>query len=78
LPVNAPLIAVTATGARFDTAPAVHIEVGVPGVDHDAVDYSADIGGLAPHVATRPSDAPTAAAVLDGILCALPARETAA
>jgi formylmethanofuran dehydrogenase subunit B len=67
-----PVIALTAPGARFRVPPHVHVEVGRPGIDHDAVHHNPDSGTLMPATAERPSAAPSVAAVIDDILSALP------
>ncbi len=73
-----PLIAVTAPGARFAEPPEVAITVGRPGVDHDAVLFSAEAGALVAVRAQRqsgsPRDVPTVADVLGGIAAALRER----
>ncbi len=69
-----PLVAVTAPGARFAKPPEVAITVGRPGVDHDAVLFSAEAGTLVAVRAEAPRDVPTVARVLDGITAALRER----
>src|SRR5262249_19827659 len=49
-------IALTAEGARFHSRPRVHIAVGRPGVDHDAVEYLAAAGSLAWTTPGAPAD----------------------
>ncbi len=71
-----PLVAVTAPGAQFAEPPEVAITVGRPGVDHDAVLFSAEAGGLVAVRAEVPRDVPTVASVLNDITAAL--REQAA
>jgi len=68
-----PMIALTAPGARWRHPARVQIEVGRPGVDHDAVEYLAATGALAPALATKPSEAASVARVISGIAAALPA-----
>jgi formylmethanofuran dehydrogenase subunit B len=50
-----PLIALTGQGANFCRTPRVHIDVGRPGTDHDAVEYLAATGTLVARLATTPS-----------------------
>jgi formylmethanofuran dehydrogenase subunit B len=50
-----PLIALTAAETSFGAPPRVHIEVGRPGTDHDAVEHCPLSGTLVPRVATAPS-----------------------
>jgi len=68
-----PLIALAPADAKFAAAPAVRIGVGEPGVDHDGVAYFARSGTLAPLPASRPSEAPSVASVLERIGAALEA-----
>ncbi len=70
-----PLVAVTAPGVRFAEPPEVAITVGRPGVDHDAVLFSADAGVLVAVRAEAPrGEVPSVASVLDDILAALRGR----
>ena len=75
---HVPLVAVTAPAARFAEPPEIAITVGCPGVDHDAVLFSAEAGALvavrAQRQADSPRDVPTVATVLDGITAALRER----
>jgi formylmethanofuran dehydrogenase subunit B len=59
-----PLIALAAAGTSFGEPPRVHIEVGRPGTDHDAVEPCRLSGTLVPRVATAPS---TTISVTDAI-----------
>jgi formylmethanofuran dehydrogenase subunit B len=59
--------------AAPDAAPVV-IEVGVPGIDHDGVLYSARSGTIRPVTAHEPSDAASVADVLERLAAALPER----
>ncbi len=43
---DVPMIAITGKDAAFRTPPRVHIEVGRPGIDHDAVEYAATTATL--------------------------------
>ena len=67
-----PMIALSAQGASFDQAPQVHIEVGRPGTDHDAVEHCPLSGSLVPVVATAPSKTISVADVISHIAAALP------
>jgi formylmethanofuran dehydrogenase subunit B len=55
-------------------APLVEIVVGQPGIDHDAIDFAAETGGLAFRAASARSDAPSVAGILDELRSALPSR----
>jgi formylmethanofuran dehydrogenase subunit B len=65
-----PMVALCARATRFRHPPAVLIEVGCPGIDHDAVLHDPALGQLAAPTATHPSDAPRAADVLARIMAA--------
>ncbi|MDQ2078738.1 tungsten formylmethanofuran dehydrogenase [Xanthobacteraceae bacterium Astr-EGSB] len=67
-----PTIALTTPGARFRTPPRVQVEVGTPGIDHDAVQFVPASGTLMPITAARPSEAESVASVIADILAALP------
>lgn len=68
-----PLIALCAPGTRFAQPPHVGFEVGRPGADHDGVDYSERTGALIAVTATRPSNLPSTATILNLVAAALPA-----
>ena len=59
-----PLIALTSVDAPMRRPARIAIEVGRPGTDHDAIEYSVAIGGLASRAASQPSDAVSVAQVL--------------
>ncbi|MGJ0506127.1 MAG: formylmethanofuran dehydrogenase [Methylocystis sp.] len=61
-----PLVTLAPAGAA--PARGLYIEVGQPGVTHDAVLMAQETGGLTLRAATAPSDAPTVAHVIDAIL----------
>jgi formylmethanofuran dehydrogenase subunit B len=61
------LIALCEPTTQFAKAPNVHIPVGRPGVDHDAVMHSSDIGTLVAATASARSGAPSVAHVLERI-----------
>jgi formylmethanofuran dehydrogenase subunit B len=67
-----PMIALTGQDARFRQKPRVHINVGQPGTDHDAVEHDAATGTLVPVVAKDPSKAVSVAAALAQIASVLP------
>jgi formylmethanofuran dehydrogenase subunit B len=69
-----PAIALCTRATRLDTSPRVRIDVGRPGVDHDAVLHCQDAGALVAVAATSPSDgAPQSAAqALASIAASLP------
>ena len=66
-----PTIALTGQQAAFREPPGVHIEVGHPGLDHDAVEYLAAAGTLAAVAATRPAATLSVADVITRIASAL-------
>ena len=65
-----PMIALTGADARPPAR--VHIAVGCPGIDHDAVQHLAATGTLAPAAATKPSDALSVAQAIARIAVVLP------
>jgi formylmethanofuran dehydrogenase subunit B len=67
-----PTIALTAEGVRFRPSPRVHIAVGRPGVDHDAVEYLAAAATLAPVTATHKIETISVANAISGIRARLP------
>jgi formylmethanofuran dehydrogenase subunit B len=67
-----PTIALTGDGASFRRRPLVHVAVGRPGVDHDAVEHVAAAGTLAWVAASRKRDAIRVADAIAGIAAALP------
>jgi formylmethanofuran dehydrogenase subunit B len=62
-----PLVTLLARGAKRNSESSVLIEVGTPGVDHDAVLYNDAAGALVTVPAERPSPAPRAADVLSAV-----------
>jgi hypothetical protein len=66
------MIALTGQDARFRQKPRVHINVGRPGTDHDAVEHDAATGTLVPVVAKDPNKAVSVAAALAQIAAVLP------
>jgi formylmethanofuran dehydrogenase subunit B len=67
-----PTIALTAQGARFREAPRVHIDVGRPGTDHDAVEHCPTSGTLVSVAATKRSGTISVADVIAHLAAALP------
>jgi formylmethanofuran dehydrogenase subunit B len=67
-----PMIALTGENAKFRQVPRVHIDIGRPGVDHDAVEYCPATGTLVPVVARNPGNVVTVADALAQIASALP------
>ena len=65
LPANMPVIVLTAPGSTFTKTPEVCIEAGKPGVDHNAEFFDEDAAAVTAAEATAPSDAPSAAALLN-------------
>src|ERR1700722_13774791 len=61
------LIALCEPMTQFVKAPNVHISVGRPGVDHDAVMHSSDVGTLVAVTASARSAAPSVAQALERI-----------
>jgi formylmethanofuran dehydrogenase subunit B len=59
-----PFVAITTPDTRFPYPPKVRIDVGTPGIDHDAVEFLQMLGTLAVHEAEKASDAPQTAAVI--------------
>jgi formylmethanofuran dehydrogenase subunit B len=69
---DVPIVALATPATSFRSAPHVLIEVGAPGIDHDAVMANPLSATLMPMTATRPSDAVPVAAVIADLLAALP------
>jgi formylmethanofuran dehydrogenase subunit B len=67
-----PVIALTAPDAPMRRTARVMIEVGRPGIDHDAFDYTLAIAALASTAAAKPSDVVSVARVLSEIATTLP------
>jgi formylmethanofuran dehydrogenase subunit B len=61
------LIALCERTTQFAEEPNVRITVGRPGVDHDAVMHSSDVGTLVAATASAPSGAPSVAEALERI-----------
>jgi formylmethanofuran dehydrogenase subunit B len=67
-----PMVALTAEGVSFRYAPHVHIDVGRPGTDHDAVEHCAATETLVAVTAVQRSPKPSVADVIAQIAAALP------
>lgn len=67
-----PTVALVVAGTVFHTQPAVQLEVGQPGRDHDAVLFSRALGGIAFAAATAPRSVARVADLLAKITAALP------
>ena len=70
---DVPMIALTSEGASFSRRPRVHVEVGRPGIDHDAIDYLQEAGTLSWSTATAARDTVRVSEALTQIAAALPA-----
>jgi formylmethanofuran dehydrogenase subunit B len=68
-----PMVALTAEGASFRYAPRVHIDVGRPGADHDAVEHCSATGTLIAVTASQRSGRLSVADAIAQIAAALPA-----
>jgi formylmethanofuran dehydrogenase subunit B len=62
-----PVIALTSGEAALGVPPAVQIEVGRPGVDHDSIEHFAPLGTLVAVEATRRSETISVADVIGRI-----------
>ena len=67
-----PTIALIRDGASFPRCPRVHITVGRPGVDHDAIEYLPAAGALAWKAATAARSSIHVSDALNQIAAALP------
>ncbi|MGH6821280.1 MAG: tungsten formylmethanofuran dehydrogenase, partial [Methylocella sp.] len=62
-----PLVALASPQTAFAREPEVRIETGCPGVDHDAAEFAQETSSIVARKASRPSHAPTVAAVVGEI-----------
>jgi formylmethanofuran dehydrogenase subunit B len=62
-----PLVALVPADASFAQPPAVRIDVGCPGLDHDCADFSREAAAIVARKATRPTNKATVAGVLERI-----------
>jgi formylmethanofuran dehydrogenase subunit B len=77
-PDGTPVIALTAGEAVPAAGPAVQIEVGRPGLDHDGVEHCPMLGTLLAVAATQPSETTSVADAIGGILAAMPGTQVPA
>lgn len=59
-----PLVALVPPQTQFTQEPRVRIEIGCPGVDHDGAEFFRDAGTIIARPASRPSNAPSVAAIV--------------
>ncbi len=71
---DVPTIALTAEGANFARRPRVHVTVGRPGIDHDAVEYLSAAGALAWTAAPATAATIRVSDALDRMAAAFPTR----
>jgi formylmethanofuran dehydrogenase subunit B len=64
---NVPVVALVAPQTAFAREPRVAIEVGCPGIDHDAAEFDRETNSIAARTALRPSHAPSVEAVVEQI-----------
>jgi formylmethanofuran dehydrogenase subunit B len=69
-----PMVALTAEGTSFHYAPRVHIDVGRPGTDHDAVEYCPATGTLIAVTASQQSGRLSVADAITQIAVVLPSE----
>jgi hypothetical protein len=72
------VIALTTGEATLARGPAIQIEVGQPGVDHDSVEQCPPLGTLVALAATRRSETTSVADAIGGIMAAMPGTPVAA
>jgi len=72
-----PVIALTTGEAMPGRGPAVQIEVGRPGVDHDGVEQCPALGTLVAVAAARRSETTSVADAIGGIMAAMPGAQVA-
>ena len=77
-PLGPPVIALTTGEATLGRGPAVQIEVGQPGVDHDGVEQCPALGTLVAVAATRRSETISVADAIAAIMAAMPGTQVAA
>ena len=64
---NIPLVALTSPQTAFAQEPQVCIEIGCPGIDHDAAEFARETGSIVSRKASHPSQASTVEAVIGQI-----------
>lgn len=62
-----PLVALASPQTAFAQEPEVCIEVGCPGIDHDAAEFARETSSIVSRKASKPSDSPSVAAVVGEI-----------
>lgn len=63
-----PLIALASSETVFVKEPQVFVEVGRPGIDHDAAEFAQETGSLVARAAALPSDKPPVVAIIGEIV----------
>jgi formylmethanofuran dehydrogenase subunit B len=61
---DVPLVALVPPQTKFGREPQVVIEVGCPGVDHDAAEFARETGSIIARMASKSSGAPLASAIV--------------
>jgi formylmethanofuran dehydrogenase subunit B len=64
---NVPVVALVAPQTAFAREPSVYVEVGCPGLDHDAAEFDRETSSIVARTALRPSQAPSVEAVVSHI-----------
>ncbi|MGA7383397.1 MAG: tungsten formylmethanofuran dehydrogenase [Methylocella sp.] len=64
---NIPLVALASPQTAFAREPEVRIEIGCPGIDHDAAEFARETGSIVSRKASRPSQAPSVQSVVGEI-----------
>jgi formylmethanofuran dehydrogenase subunit B len=64
---NIPLVALASPQTPFAREPQVCIEIGCPGIDHDAAEFSRETSSIVARQASRPSQAPSVESVIGEI-----------
>lgn len=64
---NIPLVALASPRTAFAQEPQVCIEIGCPGIDHDAAEFARETGSIVARKASHPSQAPSVEAVVSEI-----------
>ena len=64
---NIPLVALASPQTAFAREPEVRIEIGCPGIDHDAAEFARETGSIVSRKASHPSQASSVQAVISQI-----------
>jgi formylmethanofuran dehydrogenase subunit B len=64
---NIPLVALASPQTAFAQEPEVRIEMGCPGIDHDAAEFARETGSIVSRKASHPSQASSVEAVIGEI-----------